>query len=827
MEILEKLVLVGPNRRCECTVIEQQIVFTPAEHEFLSTGLADLLFRVKDKLESLGISIDEYQTIKSPDTVSQPENFTALFNAIVLSLQVSAGHRVDQSGYVLDSAGQGVWTWFEYEHDEVGEQASKLAFQLLSDADTRLQYPEACEQDNRVFQEQYRQFLTFAKKRVLPTDTDAIISAALALDVPCIKLERSPYEGVEGDFRIRPNGLLKLGHCQYQQLVDGTFCVTKNAALMPLVNDREAVRQKLIQMHVNVPRRDPGSGNCVMAKRAIRAADRIGYPVVVKPSVRTRYAGVSLGLQNAEQVREAVDLARRFSNQVIVESHMPGDLYQVLIVNHQLIAVLKSGVEVPLEEVHATVSELALMISSRWECAMMLVCLVTTDIGSALIETGAAVVDVKLAPELDRVLPPDSRLLDVAMKAFVGYLFPPGSISSVPIIAVTGTNGKTTTCRMITRIAQKAGKHTGMMCSDGMYIDEEFTQDQNDAGLGAHHNLLDNPNIDFTVFEEYFGRIARVGFPYAWSDIAVCTNVTEDHIGRIGANSLEQMAELKFTVPERARIGVVLNADDPRCLAMTRNVTAKKICLISTYLTPEEMRFKSDRPVCFCVLQQIDNKTWLTIIDNTDHYPVTPIEEIPATISGTAKHNIYNAMSAAAAAYLSDFSVDLVRIGLSSFTTDFDQTPGRLNIFDQLPFRVVMDYAHNSDGFRNISNFVDSQPVNGRKILMVGFTDDRQDKAIKAAVASLAGHFDHYVCRNFRKPRNKERAPEEIPKLLKSGFISMGIEETAISMVPDADEAVRYTLDFASPGDLVVLLVGSTEFQRVWGLLNSLASSDR
>lgn len=193
----------------------------------------------------------------------------------------------------------------------------------------------------------------------------------------------------------------------------------------------------------------------------------------------------------------------------------------------------------------------------------------------------------------------------------------------------------------------------------------------------------------------------------------------------------------------------------------------------------------------------------------------------PATIDGTARFNVSNAMHTIAASYFVGVSIEKIAAAMVSFSSGYESTPGRLNIFDGLPFRVIMDYAHNIDGFRKISEFVDTQSVSGQKILMLGYSVDRKDSDITTAVTEVAWHFDHYVCRNFSDLHNRQAY--ETPALLKSGFTALGISESDISMVPGAEDAVRHSLAIAKPGDLVVLLVGSKEFQSVWSLLDNMA----
>jgi len=447
---------------------------------------------------------------------------------------------------------------------------------------------------------------------------------------------------------------------------------------------------------------------------------------------------------------------------------------------------------------------------------MMALDVVTTDIGRPLDETGGAIVDADFAPEIDQLLPQSSALATRAAEAFVRWLYPTGSTSRIPVVAVTGTNGKTTTCHMISRIMKVFGHHTGKVCTSGIYIDEQFIESGNS---GAHHYLFEKPGIDFVVLEEYFGRIARAGFPFSRTDVAVCTNVTKDHLGRIGIHTLEEMTELKRAVMVRARDGVVLNADDANCLAMLPHLTARKTCLVSSKLDMQQIKPLCSTASSFCVLEQIDERSWIVIHDEGNIHPLIAVDDIPATFSGQARHNTCNAMSAAAACFLSGADVISINEGLSSFEMGFRSTPGRLNIYDDLPFQVIMDFAHNEDSFHQLCKYIDQQEVAGKKIVMMSVSGDRQDDDVIAAAAEMAGYFDHYICRNY--PDKRGRPLESIPDLSKEGLLQGGVEEHAISMVTDASEAIQISLDLADKGDLLVLLVSETEIDSIWEQVTS------
>ncbi len=826
MEIREKLLLLGPNRRCEQTVFEQQFVLAPAELEILADRLPAIcaqLFTVSPF--SSGGFTERIQPALAVDQQALSA-FAIVFSAMALAVQQYTGHDVTRHGYALDGAGNGVWVWFEYEHPEVADRAADLALRWLAELEPALILPAHDDSRNADRATQYREFLALARERVLPRDAAAIIAAASRLGVPCQKLEREPFIAPERKFRVRKNGMLKLGHCAHQHIIDGTFSLSRNAHLAPLLGDRVALRRELARLHVPLPKCDPTADNCIMSRKAVRAAEQIGFPVVVKAGVRGCRAGVFLDLNTAEDVRTAVEGARHLSTNVSVEALVAGQSCKLLVVNHALLGAFACGAEIKTADVHSSIIDLACHLSRELGVGMLLLDLVTTDFTRPLAETGGAVVDCDLAPQLDHLVPAGLipaglgwGLLDRAAEAFVRWMYPPGAAARIPVIAVTGTNGKTTTCHMIERIQRAAGRHPGVVCSDGIFVDQVYTASRSDMGGGAHHGILELGNVDVAVLEEYFGRILRVGFAFEWCDVAVCTNVTNDHLGRIGIHTLDEMAAVKFEMVRRARGAVVLNADDSFCLAMAKQSKARRICLVSNAENPELTAETLEDADSRCVVEPEAGRASIVIYDGAERIPLVAIDDIPATFEGAAVHNISNAMHAAAACYFSGVPVATIAEALRAFRMSFDATPGRLNIFDGHPFRVIMDYAHNADGFRRICAFVDRQSVAGRKIIMFSVPGDRRDGDIKHAAAEMAGHFDLYVCRVYSDLRRG--SAEDVPALLKAGLCEAGVAASAVSTIPDAAAAIRFSLSLGAPGDLLVLLPGHIELASTWEQIKS------
>jgi len=410
-------------------------------------------------------------------------------------------------------------------------------------------------------------------------------------------------------------------------------------------------------------------------------------------------------------------------------------------------------------------------------------------------------------------------------------LFPDQVPARMPIVAITGTNGKTTTTRMIHHIMQHAGKKSGMVCTDGIFIDGQQLVDADKSARGGHLRVLTSKQADIAVLETHHAGILSYGFALKqqdclcrWCDIAVCLNVSEDHLGVGNIDTVEQMAELKRALPERARYAAVLNADDEYCLDMIDALNAQKLCLVSMESGVDELQNHVDgHHVCFCVLEPVDKSDWLVIHDDRERLPVMAVEQIPATFGGTARFNTSNAMHAVVASHLAGVGLNVIREAMASFTSDYGNTPGRLNVFDQLPFRIVMDFAHNPDGMHRLCEFTDQQDVTGRKVIAFSGPANRRDDSIRNMGRSIAGHFDFYICKEY--VHSTEQNHRKVAHLLKEGLLDAGVDERQIMVTSNGKEVIFEIFDTCKPGDLLIMLMGYVEQHQLGGYVQEYAQA--
>ena len=458
---------------------------------------------------------------------------------------------------------------------------------------------------------------------------------------------------------------------------------------------------------------------------------------------------------------------------------------------------------------------------------------IAPDIATPVRETGGGIVEVNAAPGFRMHTHPTEGEPQYVAKPVIDLLFPAAAPSRIPIVAVTGTNGKTTTVRMISHILKLMGRRVGMTSTDGIVIDGRLIKKGDMSGPKSALMVLQNPTVDTAVFEVARGGILREGLGYDRNDVAVVTNVTGDHLGLGGITSLGQLANVKGVIVEAVpRSGsAVLNADDPHVYRMGRHCAGRVVLFSMATEKGEDGYDRIDGHsgrggAAFC-LDQTPQGELVVLRLGSRKMPVLYTHLIPATFGGRARMNVANALAAAAAAWAAGAHLHDIRQGLRTFSTSFFQAPGRLNLIDVGGVRVVIDYCHNVDGMRQLADFVERMMVDpqtragrigpesngharsGRAIGVIGIPGDRRDDDQREYGSLAAGAFDELIVREDKNLRG--RAPG-----VSAGHVLEGVHARrargnartlrAEKMLEEL-AAVRAALRRAAPGDLVVCCV--------------------
>ena len=436
----------------------------------------------------------------------------------------------------------------------------------------------------------------------------------------------------------------------------------------------------------------------------------------------------------------------------------------------------------------------------------------TEDISESYRENGGAICEVNAAPGFRmHVAPSEGQSRDVA-GAVLDMLFPPGTPARIPVASVTGTNGKTTTARMLAHVLKFSGRRVGLTTTDGVYSDGRVTVKGDMTGPVAARMVLRDPAVDAAVLETARGGLLRAGMGYRTCNVACCLNVDEDHLGLRGIDTLEELAEVKRIPIEIATDAAVLNADDPHCLRMAAYTEAERICYVTMGkehpLVKEHVRAGG----LAVALEEGVNGHMITLYDGAAHMPLLWTHLIPATLEGRALHNVQNAMFAAAMAYCMDISLDNIRQGLRTFDSTFFQAPGRMNVYDEHPFKVILDYGHNPAAVSAMSSLAGRLECAGRRLCVLAAPGDRRDEDIRRIAEAAAPHFDAFICR--RDDNTRGRGDDEVPRLLEQALVDAGVAAAAIERVDEEAEAVQHALSMAAPGDLLVIY--ADDLTRTW-----------
>ena len=868
MKILSTNVFVGPNTWASFPVIRHVIDLGVLEQwpsAKIGKPFVDALVNALPGLESHGCSYRKPGGFIRRLREDEGTWLGHVMEHCAIEIQCVAGSDVT-FGRTRSSGEVGQYNMvYAYHQSNVGLEAGQLALRLLMQMlPNQLKKKVDYNFDNDFnWQNELKEFILSAQKQEFGPSTGSLVKAAEERDIPWLRLNKY--------------SLVQFGQGKHQQRIQATITSKTPQIAVAISGDKEDTHNLLQKLGLPVPLQ-----HMVYSEQAaVRAAHKIGFPVVLKPLNANHGRGVSINLTEDDQIITAFGEAKNqgTGSAVLVESFITGFDHRMLVVNYELVAVAKrvpgnvvgdgkltiaqlieivnsdprrgighekvltnleldaqaqrlmvegginqdtilpkdeifylrstanlstGGTAIDLTEVvHPDNRDMAVRAIMAVGLDVGGVDFLTDDISHSYKEIGGAIVEVNAAPGFRmHVAPSEGTPRDVSGKV-IDMLFPTGSSSRIPIASITGTNGKTTTSRMLGHIMKASGYTVGMTSTDGVYVDGKLSVKGDMTGPTAAQIVLRDPTVDFAVMETARGGLLRSGLGYQKSDVAACINVSADHLGLGGVDTVEGLAQVKRVVIESATGTAVLNADDIHCLRMADFTQAERIFYVtmdsSNALVKEHTRSGGQA----VVLEQGMNGNMITIYDNGTHIAVLWSHLIPATIEGKATHNVQNAMFAVAMAYSFNVDLDNIRHGLRTFNTDFFQAPGRTNVFDEHPFKVILDYAHNPAAFRSIASLVDKLDISGRRIAVIAAPGDRRDEDIFEAGNILAGHFDYYICK--ADDNRRKRGHDEVPKILQKGLIDKGVDSSTTSVIPNEVEAIDAALNMAQENDLVVV----------------------
>lgn len=451
------------------------------------------------------------------------------------------------------------------------------------------------------------------------------------------------------------------------------------------------------------------------------------------------------------------------------------------------------------DEVHPENAKIAIMAAKVIGLDIAGVDITVSDIGVPLSVAEGAVIEINAAPGIRmHHFPSRGKGRNVA-EEIVKLLCPDEQMISVPVIAVTGTNGKTTTVRMITHILRMMGNCVGMTTTDGVYFNDECIKHGDNTGPISARAVLMDKRIDYAVLETARGGMINRGLGYDLADVGIITNIQEDHLGLDGVYDMEDLACVKALVVEAVKKNgyAVLNADDEYSMKIKDRVTAQLILYSATDNNEELQNHIRQGGTAF----YSDGRD-LYMNKGSEAIVLMSINDIPAAMGGILKHNIYNALAAASGAYgLGIKTEDIVR-GLSTFTSDEKTNPGRFNQFDVKGVKVVIDYGHNIDGYKNVMNSL--KEMKKKKLIgVIGVPGDRTDSST-LTIGEMSGNcFDRIYIKEDKDKRGRKVG--EIADLLKQGCQLGTIAESEITVELSEEKALEMAIENAEPDDIIVV----------------------
>jgi cyanophycin synthetase len=422
------------------------------------------------------------------------------------------------------------------------------------------------------------------------------------------------------------------------------------------------------------------------------------------------------------------------------------------------------------------------------------------DLAQPIVETGGAIIEVNAAPGFRMHLQPSSGKPRNVAEPVLDMLFPYSGDGRIPIVAVTGTNGKTTTTRLVAHMARQSGCYTGFTTTDGIYINDELIYKGDCSGPGSAQVILKDPAIEFAVLETARGGILRSGLGYDQCDTAIVTNVAEDHLGLNGIDTIEKLAKVKSVVPETVvpQGYAILNADDDLVYAMKDRVRCK-VALFSLY--SDNIRIDNH-----CaeggIAAYLENGYLILRIAN-HIVPVEEVKNVPITFNGKATFNIANVLAAILAAYTHQIRITTIRKALQTYIPSRETTPGRMNLFELQDSTILLDYAHNPHGVKALGGFIKSVEAE-TKIGIITGVGDRRDEDIIALAEEAARIFDEIIIRHDKDLRG--RSHEELDRLLTEGVRRVDVQKP-ISYIWCECEAVEKALENCRSRSLIVVLI--------------------
>ncbi len=752
----------------------------------------------------------------------------------------------------------------EYQEEPVGRRALAIALEAI----------EAAHANRPIdLQKELQELRALNESVRLGPSTGSIVRAADARGIPTR--------------RLTDGSLVQLGYGSRQRRIWAAETDRTSAIAEAIAQDKELTKSLLGSIGVPVPNGHPAK----TAEEAWEHAQTIGLPVVIKPRKGNQGKGVSVRLTSKEAVYLAFELAVGHDGEVIVERHVEGGDFRLLVVGGRLAAAahrqppqvvgdgalsIRQLVEienrdprrgddhstslsklkldpigcemlaeqgltpesVPLpgqlvllrrnanlstggtatdvtDQVHPDVARRAVEAAEMVGLDIAGIDIVATGIEQPLEQTRGAIVEVNAAPGLRMHLEPSHGKPRPVGTAVIEAMFGRGDDARIPVVAVTGTNGKTTTTRCVAHLLQRTGRRVGMTCTDGIYVEGRRIDTGDCSGPKSARMVLAHPRVDAAVLETARGGLLREGLGFEWCDVAIVTNVGEgDHLGLAGIYTVEELARVKEIPVRRVseQGAAVLNADDPLVARMANACNGTVIFFSRNANSPVLVEHRAAGGKAVTV-----RDGYVVLASGKDERRVAKVDSLPLTFGGRVGFQVDNLLAAVAAGYWLGLSIDSLRSGLETFSSDLGTVPGRFNVLTHRDATVILDYGHNASALLALVDAIEKLPHRRRKVVYTA-AGDRRDEDIVRQAKIIATHFDEiYV---YEDQCTRGRADGEIIRLMCRGFAEVARPRRILQAAGEF-ASIAAAVASLEPGDLLLCQVDQIDpaLEFVTGLL--------
>lgn len=751
---------------------------------------------------------------------------------------------------------------YQYEYPKVGIEVAKLAVDIIN---------TFIEKKKISFEDRMNIIRNILREEIIGPSSLEICNAAKKVGLPILKM------GNSGFYQI---GYGKQGRVIESAISNYTTCISADISCDKLLS-------KEILKIQNLPvSRGEKVGNII---NLLKAANEIGYPVVLKPEFGNKGKGVILNIKNDKELLKYYQILREDYTDILIEKYYEGDDYRVCVVNYKVVAVSKrippyvigngkntikqlinelnsdelrgEDHEKPLTKVKIDDEIERNLISNGYEINSILesgkklflrknsnlstggvaidytdviskenkdicvraakaigldICGVdvcTRDIGKSLMKEGA-ILEVNAAPGLRMHSYPISGVKRDVGIDIINMMYN-NNPKNIPVISVTGTNGKTTTTRIINSTLSRMGYCVGMTSTDGIYINGNCIDKGDDTGAESAKCILFNRDVDIAVLETARGGIIRKGLAYDLADVAVITNITDDHLGLNYVNTMEELCKVKSLVAEAVKQNgyVVINADDKWSKKIINRISANII-----YYSIDADNELIKKNVNNGNIAVYIKNNYIYINNSRKEYKIINVSDIPITLGGTLEFNIENSMAACAALVALKVDYSMIRIGLENFNSN--ENSGRFNIYEYNDVKVILDYGHNIEGYRKVLPTL-CRITKGKITGIVGVPGDRSNYVANEIGKISAQYLDNIIIKEDKDRRGRDSG--EIANLIKKGILSINRNKN-IKVVLDEVEALKIALNDSKAGDAIIVFYEKLE--PLVSFINSIQCND-